>query len=78
MDPLDAESLYFGAADGKLYIRYSDGWVVLADATANQYKEISAFKVQNRGNTWAHPVVVGGKLYIRERDALYCYDVTAK
>lgn len=66
------------SADGKLYIRYSDGWVVLADATGNQYKEISAFKVTNRGNTWAHPVVAGGKLYIRERETLYCYDVTAK
>ena len=65
-------------ADGRLYIRYADGWVVLADATADQYKEISAFKVPNKGNTWAHPVVVSGKFYVREREALYCYDVKAK
>jgi outer membrane protein assembly factor BamB len=65
-------------ADGKLYIRYADGWVVLADATANQYTQISAFKVTNKGNTWAHPVVAGGKLYIREREVLYCHDVGAK
>ncbi len=66
-------------ADGKLYIRYSDAWVVLADATADKYTEISAFKVPNgRSNTWAHPVVVGGKLYIREQGTLWCYDVTAK
>ena len=51
---------------------------MLADATANQYTQISAFKVANKGNTWAHPVVAGGKLYIREREVLYCHDVTAK
>ncbi len=66
-------------ADGKLYIRYSDGWVALVDATADKYTEISAFKVPNgKNNTWAHPVVAGGKLYIRELDMLYCHDVTAK
>lgn len=66
-------------ADGKLYIRYSDGWVVLADATADKYVEVSAFKVPNgRNDTWAHPVVLDGKLYIRERDVLWCYNVAAK
>jgi hypothetical protein len=40
---------------------------------------VSAFKVPNgKSDTWAHPVVVGGKLYIRERDTLWCYDVAAK
>jgi outer membrane protein assembly factor BamB len=66
-------------ADGKLYIRYSDGWVALVDATAEKYTELSSFKVPNgKNNTWAHPVVVGGKLYIRELEVLYCHDVTAK
>lgn len=66
-------------ADGKLYVRYSNGWVALVDATADKYTEISSFKVPNgKNNTWAHPVVVGGKLYIRELDVLYCHDVAAK
>lgn len=66
-------------ADGKLYIRYSDGWVALVDATADSYKLISEFKVPNgRNNTWAHPVVSGGKLYIRELDVLYCHDIAGK
>jgi outer membrane protein assembly factor BamB len=65
-------------ADGKLYMRYSNGWVMLVDATADEYKELGSFKVPNQGDTWAHPVVVGGKLYIREREMLYCYDVTTK
>jgi outer membrane protein assembly factor BamB len=66
-------------ADGKLYIRYSDGWVVLVDATADKYTEWGAFRVPNgKTNTWAHPVVVAGKLYIRELDILYCHDVKAR
>jgi outer membrane protein assembly factor BamB len=67
------------AADGKLFIRYSDGWVVLASATADKYEELGAFKVPNgTNNTWAHPVVLDGKLYVREREVVYCYDVKAK
>ncbi|MFM8270834.1 MAG: PQQ-binding-like beta-propeller repeat protein, partial [Gemmata sp.] len=67
------------AAEGKLYIRYSDGWVVLADANADKYTEISSFKVPNgKNNTWAHPVVLDGKLYVRERDTLWVYNVAAK
>lgn len=65
-------------ADGKLYVRYSDGVVALVDADADKYVEISSFKVANKGNTWAHPVVVDGKFYVREREILYCYDVKAK
>ena len=25
--------------------------------------------------SWSHPVVVGGKLYLREQDTLYVYDI---
>jgi outer membrane protein assembly factor BamB len=66
-------------ADGKLYVRYSDAWVALVDATADKYTQISAFKVPNgRHDTWAHPVVIDGKLYVRELDTLWVYDVKAK
>ena len=27
---------------------------------------------------WAHPVVANGKLYIRDQDTLFCYDLKAK
>ena len=30
----------------------------------------------NRGSVWTHPVVSNGKLYLREQDNLYAYDVT--
>ena len=65
-------------ADGKLYIRYANGWVSLVDPK-EKYNEISTFKIPNGTNDcWAHPVVVGGKMYIREKDVLWCYDVKAK
>jgi outer membrane protein assembly factor BamB len=30
------------------------------------------------GTSWAHPVVAGGKLYLRHFNKLYCYDITKK
>ena len=26
-------------------------------------------------NAWAHPVIAGGRLYLRDQDVLLCYDV---
>jgi outer membrane protein assembly factor BamB len=66
-------------ADGHLYVRYSNGWVALVPATAAGYKEVGGFKIPNSDrNSWAHPVVIGGRLYLREKDTVWCYDVTAK
>ncbi|QVL30359.1 PQQ-binding-like beta-propeller repeat protein [Telmatocola sphagniphila] len=64
-------------ADGLLYIRYANGWVSLVNPEDG--KEISTFKIPNgSSNCWAHPVVIGGKMYIRENDTLWCYDVKGK
>ena len=66
-------------ADGNLYIRYDNGYVALVPASPDGYKETSVFKIPNSSNqSWSHPVVVGGKLYLREKDVVWCYDVTAK
>ncbi|MCX7591268.1 MAG: PQQ-like beta-propeller repeat protein [Kiritimatiellae bacterium] len=68
-------------ADGMLYC-YSerDGTMVLARATPEKWEEVSRFKVPSGGiqEYWAHPVVFGGRLYVRHSDVLYCYDVKAK
>jgi outer membrane protein assembly factor BamB len=64
-------------ADGLLYIRFANGWVSLVNPESG--KEISSFKVPNgTRDCWAHPVVVGGKLYVREQNTLWCYEVKAK
>ncbi|MBS0265499.1 MAG: PQQ-like beta-propeller repeat protein [Planctomycetes bacterium] len=64
-------------ADGHLYFQYQNGVVTLVEASADSYKETGAFRIPDaKDPCWAHPVVCGGKLYIRNQDTLLCYDVT--
>jgi outer membrane protein assembly factor BamB len=65
-------------ADGRLYFQYENGVIALVEATPDGYKESGSFKVKTDGSAWAHPVVVGGRLYLREGDSLFCYDVREK
>ena len=66
-------------ADGNLYCFSENGIVGLVEATPTGYKEKGRFRIA-QGNlpTWTHPVVVGGRLYIRDQDTIYAYDVRAK
>ena len=53
-----------------------DGTVGLIEATPEAYKEVSRFGIQRGGYpTWTPPVVANGKLYLREQDNLYCFDI---
>ncbi|MEX2212806.1 MAG: PQQ-binding-like beta-propeller repeat protein [Phycisphaeraceae bacterium] len=63
-------------ADGHLYFRYEDGTVTLVEANPNAYREKGSFKLPGvKGPSWPHPVVAGGRLYLRNQDELLCYDV---
>jgi len=63
-------------ADGHLYFRYQNGVVMLIQATPEGYREKGSFTIPDVSKpSWSHPVVVGGRLYLREQDALYVYDV---
>ena len=43
---------------------------------AGGYKETGRFKIADKGlPSWAHPVVSGGRLYVRNQDTLAAYDV---
>jgi len=65
-------------ADGNLIFRYQGGTVALIGATPKEYQLKGTFKpAYQEGKTWAHPVVLGGKLYLREQDKLMCYDLRA-
>jgi outer membrane protein assembly factor BamB len=73
-------------ADGKLYC-YSerDGTAVLIDASPKGWQEHGRFKIPKesqmrarRGSVWTHPVVANGKLYLRDQELLYCFDVKEK
>jgi outer membrane protein assembly factor BamB len=69
-------------ADGHFYLRSEGrkGTLALIEATPAGYKEKGRFDQPNRASqqSWAHPVISNGKLYIRDQDVLLCYDVTKK
>jgi outer membrane protein assembly factor BamB len=69
-------------ADGMLYLRAEDGegTVALIEATPDGYKETGRFDQPDRSkkNSWPHPVVIGGRLYLRDQDVLLSYDVKQK
>lgn len=65
-------------ADGHIYFRYENGVMALVEASPKEYKLKGTFKIPNvRDPSWPHPTIIGGKLYLREQDTLYCYDVAS-
>jgi outer membrane protein assembly factor BamB len=67
------------AADGHLYFRYENGIMMLIEASPAAYREKGQFQIPGvRKPSWSHPVVTGGRMYLREQDALHVYDVRGK
>ena len=56
------------------------GTVAIIEASPDGYKELGRFDPPDRSdkNSWPHPVVTGGRLYLRDQDVLQCYDVRGK
>lgn len=66
-------------ADGHLYCLSENGVVGLVEATPTGYSEKGRFRIQQESlPTWAHPVVAGGRLYLRDQDTIYAYNIKAK
>jgi outer membrane protein assembly factor BamB len=69
-------------ADDRLYFRYQNGVMVLVEPSAEELKIVSSFKLpppdtKSYPQSWPHPVIANGKLYIRDQNAMHCYDVKA-
>lgn len=65
-------------ADGRLYLFSERGVVGLAEATPDGYREHGRFQIRAGSlPTWSHPVVSGGRLYLRDQDTIYAYSVKA-
>ena len=70
-------------ADGMLYcLGESDGTVTLVKANTKGWEETGRFKLSPQtklrkpsGKIWTHPVVIGGNLYLRDQEIVYCYKV---
>ncbi|MGB0327786.1 MAG: PQQ-binding-like beta-propeller repeat protein [Akkermansiaceae bacterium] len=62
--------------DGHLIYRYQSGHVALVKATPEKYELKGSFMpAHQEDKSWAHPVVVDGKLYLREQDQIMCYQL---
>lgn len=59
-----------------LLFRYQTGEIASIVATPDSYQLKGHFMPDyQEGKSWSHPVVVDGKLYLREQNVLMCYDV---
>ena len=66
-------------AEGMLYTLSERRRVGLVRPAPAAHEVISEFEIPQggKGPTWAHPVICGGRLYIRHSDRCYAYDVRA-
>ena len=71
-------------ADQRLYLHGENGEVALVEPSPEAYREKGRFAPPNqpkRANpmekAWAYPVVANGRLYLRDQNLLWCYDVQA-
>ena len=67
-------------ADGRIYYRTEAGTMLLIEPSRKEYLERGRFEQPDRTSqpAWTHPVLANGKLYVRDQDTLFCYDVKAK
>lgn len=69
-------SAALAAADGKLFFRYENGVMALFDANPRKLSLKGAFNIKTvHAQSWPHPVILDGKLYLRDQDDLHCYDI---
>lgn len=70
------------SADGKLFVRFQNGIMELAEASPDGYKKISSFQTPGSGDSekpsWAHPVIANGQLLLREDDNILAYNISRK
>jgi outer membrane protein assembly factor BamB len=69
-------------ADGRLYLHSESGVMVLVEATPEAYREHGRLTPSNAPGaanqmekTWAYPVIADGRLYLRNKDSLWAYQL---
>ena len=70
-------------ADGMLYCQdEASGNLVLVEASPLRWEERGRFRLapqsaqrSPQGKIWTHPVVSSGRLYLRDQEVVFCYDV---
>ncbi len=59
--------------DGKFLLLEERGDLVLIEPSTKEYKELARARVC--GETWVHPALAGGRLYVRDRKELICLEL---
>ena len=70
-------------ADGMLYcLEEKSGAVVLIDTSPKGWQEHGRFTLspqttqrKPQGRIWTHPVIANGKLYLRDQELIFCFDI---
>ncbi len=67
-------------ADGRLYVHGDKDDVALVEPTPEAYHEKGRFALpdqpdRGKAQAWAYPLVANGRLYIRDLDSLWSYDI---
>jgi outer membrane protein assembly factor BamB len=70
-------------ADGRFYlVSEGKGEVAMIDASPAGYKQLAKFELPEqsklrrpRGKIWTHPVISDGKLYLRDQELIFCYQI---
>jgi len=77
-------------ADGMLYLLSEEGKLALVEANPAEFKLVSEFDLPLRSklqkqlpsakysSPWAHPVISDGKLYLRDHELIFCFDIKGK
>ncbi len=69
-------------ADGHFYLRDESalGTIALIEVNPKAYVEKSRFNQPDRTDkkAWTHPVILNGRMYIRDQGLMLCYDIKAK
>jgi outer membrane protein assembly factor BamB len=89
-DKLETKSGAITAADGMLYLYSEEGTAALLKATPKGWQEHGRFDIpekskvpetrptSRRAKIWTQPVVANGRLYLRDQEFLFCFDISAR
>ena len=64
------------AGNGRALVFGEDGTMVLVQPERKGCKILTKIKLARQ--TWTHPALVGGRLYLRDGKALYCYELVTE
>jgi outer membrane protein assembly factor BamB len=69
-------SAAIAAADGHVVFRYQNGVVAWIAANPDEYVLQGVFEIPGvGGDSWSHPVIAHGKLFLREQSSLWVHDL---